>query len=113
MGTNFYGRFGPCDCCGRGDEHHIGKSKYITRVYPAGLTIGDQLVEIDSWADWEELLLGEVGDRAEVRIFDEYGTEHPLREFVASWSKMPTERELYPGEFIDDRGYLCVRGEFS
>ena len=64
MGTNYYWEQEPCECCGRSDRIHIGKSSrgwcFSLHVYPNK--------EVESLADWIRIWINEPGD-----IFNQYG----------------------------------------
>jgi len=71
MGTNYYVRLNECECCGRYDELHIGKSSagwcFSLRVYPDD--------GINNLEDMKELM-------ADGCIFDEYGDEHTFDKMI-------------------------------
>jgi len=120
MGTNYYHRTNVCSCCGRYDEHHIGKSS-------GGWTFGfhgerekdpdiNPLGVVVSFAEWKDRL-------KEGKIFNEYGEEVSLEDFLQlveskrNGNINHTEycRINHPEErcWLDDDGNSFSEGEFS
>lgn len=122
MGTNYYIKQKPCECCGRGGEPlHVGKSS-------AGWKFSFHVEgEIDTGKKWREVLL----NTSEI-IEDEYGqpiSGRDLWEMIEAKQKsdkltlencwqfcgcsescrdrMPSDRH-----YIDEDGYSFNRGEF-
>jgi len=110
MGTNYYARYSICECCGRFDEIHIGKSS-------AGWTFSFQAQEdevtIKSYKEWLKFLSGK-----EITIYDGYGDEVTLEEFKDIVESKKKEKhnhaKEYPeGHFIDEEGNSFSEGDFS
>jgi hypothetical protein len=114
MGTNYYARMNRCDCCGRGEDRHIGKSYRTLRAYPEdGIT---------TWNDWLEWLTS-----VNPPIVNEYGDLIELSTFIEGWKPVPgrlekvvaREREWRSrfgsvlGDYIDDDGFHLCPGPFS
>lgn len=93
MGTNYFHRTNICECCGRYDELHIGKSsggwQFSFRGYcddfmvygaPVIRSYRDWLVQLEPrvqvFEDGKEIKFEPIG-----RIFDEYGKEVSLDDF--------------------------------
>jgi hypothetical protein len=127
MGTNYYWRTEPCEHCGRSDEVlHICKSLNKFRghfTWPDDG--GDAEPWVVSWQDWKAELRGGAG-----RIFDEYGAEHDVEEFIRCVELVPMESrrrqfdwmvenrgtaaEVAPGcDWLDADGFSFIGGEFS
>ena len=74
MGTNYYHRTKICQCCGRYEERHIGKSSYgwcfSLRIYPE-----DGIRNLDDWKGIFAL--------RESEIFDEYGQKVGIRTMLS------------------------------
>lgn len=87
MGTNYYVRSNACHCCGRYDEHHIGKSLTMFEARGRWEVDGEWTVEVGSWADWRNFLRTNV-----VEIRDEYGEQHEVEDFIADVENVPVER---------------------
>lgn len=81
MGTNYYHRYNHCDCCGRYDERHIGKSMTMFQGYAEDGDWSKPIIA--SWQDWKRELL------AGGKIIDEYGTEWPSHSFIAAVESQP------------------------
>lgn len=105
MGTNYYLRHGMCGCCGRYDETHICKS-FHTWHAPAVWDdeAGEYQIEIATFAAWRTRLRDEVA--AGGRIFDEYGKEVPLADFL---ERAKPDRQQY--DFCREGGYEVDRIE--
>lgn len=113
MGTNYYAVTNACECCGRGDKRHVGKSYRTLRAY---------MGEIESWQDWLDWFSSN-----EVAIVDEGGREVPLGEFIDRWKPSPDAPRIADdnnqqwfdtfgtdlGDYIDVDGYLLCRRDFS
>lgn len=123
MGTNYYLRHGICACCGRYDELHICKS---FRTWHAPVEWPDEppyepVVRIATWEGWKRRLRDECASGG--RIFDEYGRERPLHEFIEHGDRSGADPEQRPGyrnaeikprgEWYDADGYWFYAGEFS
>ena len=71
MGANYYVRYNECECCGRFEEYHIGKSSagwcFSLHINPDD--------GINNLEDMEDLM-------AHGRIFDEYGMEYTFDEMI-------------------------------
>ena len=106
MGTNYYVKYNQCNHCGRYDEEHIGKSSF-------GWTFTFHATDkIRSWKDWKDFLT------TGIKIFDEYGTEIDILDFVSLVDKKQSEkhnhaREYPEGSFLDNEGNSMSEGEFS
>ena len=120
MGTNYYHRFGHCDCCGRYDERHIGKSMTMFRGYrPDPDWPGDTTPTITSWQEWKAAL------RADGQIVDEYGREHDVEEFITAVEATDPDRRrrqfdwvqqygaTRDNDWLDADGFSFYAGEFS
>lgn len=135
MGTNYYARYNACDCCGRYDSAHIGKSQYLVRIWPAALdprwpddapenclpgTRGE--TPIRSFADWRAFLIPKIevpktmSGRDVIRmpppptVWDEYGRQiEDIAGWLDGWLSWPApdENHVHPrAEASDDsRGY--------
>ena len=74
MGTNYYLRMNWCECCGRGDDIHIGKS---SGGWCFSLHV-DPFKNINSLADWQtlwnETVLGGIDGKVKHKnvIYNEY-----------------------------------------
>lgn len=79
MGANYYHRFAHCDCCGRYDERHIGKSLVMFRGYRPDPDWPDDFTGpvLASWQQWKEAL------SKEGEVWDEYGRQHDVQQFIA------------------------------
>lgn len=110
MGTNYYARYDICECCGRYDELHIGKSSFgWTFTFQAH----EDEVTIKSYKEWLEFL-----SNKEIKIFDEYGKEISLKEFKEMIENKTKEKhnhaKEYPeGSFLDEDGNSFSWGDFS
>lgn len=125
MGTNYFHRTNICDCCGRFDERHIGKSsggwQFSFHGYRPDEVWGST-VSIESWEDWKELLIGEPF------IFDEYKKQISLNEFFVLVSKKQANpknlnhttyclgrygSDVDASNWLDPEGYSFSDTEFS
>lgn len=70
MGTNYYYRYNLCDCCGRYDEEHVGKSSFGWSFSFHGTD------EIRSFDDWLKFFESHPG-----QLFDEYDRPVTIKEF--------------------------------
>ncbi len=78
MGTNYYWHHNECDCCGRRDVWHIGKSSGILQTITEWRDEDPwHFVIVGTWEDWKARL------RSGGRIVDEYGAEENVDEFIA------------------------------
>lgn len=115
MGTNYFVRTDECECCGRYEDLHIGKSsagwKFSFQGYP------DRDPPLTSWKAWQEFLAG-------AQIRDEYGRDHTLddlRELVANKFDSThcqtcfTEAQAYrrDSDYHDPEGHPFNDSEFS
>lgn len=98
MGTNHYHRTNLCDCCGRYDQRHIGKSWSMFQGYRPDDWASD-VPELLSWQQWKEHLL------SGGTVWDEYGREVPVAEFIADVEAVPLERRRRQTQWIFDHGY--------
>ena len=95
MGTNYYIRYNQCDCCGRYNEFHIGKSSLgweftfhsirdtmvlISSFDPKNALLNnhDYLI-IESFQDWKQFIEKYVIKYKTVKIYDEYKDEKSAR----------------------------------
>jgi hypothetical protein len=106
MGTNYYHRTNICECCGRSETEHIGKSS-------CGWQFSFHSTDkAQSFEDWKVLL-----KTGEIR--DEYGDLVTYEEFIGivTQKQIPQNRNhasLYPGDsYCDLDGYSFTRSEFS
>ena len=98
MGTNYYQRTEICECCGRYDEKHIGKSSAGWQFSFRGYNAEEHRPAILSFKDWKrELKNG--------KIFDEYGREMPYEDFLA----FVEEKKSQPNNHFD----YCVKNNLS
>lgn len=120
MGTNYYHRSGHCDCCGRYDERHIGKSMVMFRGYrPDPDWPEDPTLTLVTWEHWKAAL------RADGTIRDEYGREWDVNEFIAEVESTESRQrrrqfdwmeEHYsetPNDWLDPDGFSFCDREFS
>jgi hypothetical protein len=120
MGTNYYHRTNICECCNRYDETHIGKSSGGWTFSFQGFKKAyedDETEEVLSYADWLNRL------QSGGKIFDEYGDEVSLDEFMALVEMKKGEkrnhtiycRTHHPGldNWLDADGHSFSAGEFS
>jgi len=125
MGTNYYLREKPCECCGRaGEDLHIGKSSagwcFVLHVYPD--------LKINSLKDWEERISkgGEIVNEYEQIVTTEELLDNitnrsfggPLHEFVDKYSEPGPNNMLRHkiGDFCIGHGegtWDYVIGEFA
>lgn len=94
MGTNYYWRGNACDCCGRYDVIHVGKSsagwvfgwhgvRLVPQPQPSWSCEQDDPIvatwgkSLDSAAAWTELLRSGTGE-----LWDEYGERQDVEEFL-------------------------------
>lgn len=92
MGTNYYARINCCEACGRFSEVHVGKQSY---GWPFCLSPKEP-----TWAAWRSFL-----EHEGALIFDEYGREMPLVEFlqhVEESGRKPLPRTHYSLAFTPD-----------
>lgn len=123
MGINYYHRSNICECCGRYNEKHIGKSSggwtFSFRGYRKAYE-DDDIIEIKSYAEWLVLL------QSGGLIFDEYDREVSLADFKALVDAKRTEklnhtiycRVEYPAHaerncWLDEQGNSFDDNEFS
>lgn len=125
MGTNYYLHMNQCKCCNRYDEVHIGKSWRMFRGYRIDPNFPAERVgpvgPVESWQDWKRVLK----TTPDAQVFDEYGCEHHVDDFIADVESVPQDRRgsqmrwlvdhNYPLGFdwVDDEGYDFHEGEFS
>ena len=136
MSTNYFWRHNICDCCGRYDELHICKSmvSFQGRFHEAEWDettsqYAPPAVLVASWADWKRLISGDG------QIWDEYGTQRQVAEFIASVEATDpaARRRQYEwcaghpetvdradigrigprGNWLDAEGFSFYGGEFS
>jgi hypothetical protein len=92
MGTSYYARYNACECCGRYDEAHIGKSFRTLQAYdqtPFTPIPGYERTAIIDMADWRTVLA-----LPGVTVWDEYGEQvTDVAAFVARWQRWETEDE--------------------
>lgn len=107
MGTNYYHRRNVCDCCGRFDLEHIGKSS-IGWQFTFHATATER-----TFQDWATAL------RAGGTIEDEYGCGVSVDDFLALVESKRTapnnHAALYTqyGDYIDPEGYSMSPGDFT
>jgi hypothetical protein len=118
MGTNYYHRTNCCDKCDRFDERHIGKSS-------AGWQFNFQGYEdIKSYEAWLRLLWKSTKIDKTGKIFDEYGKEIDLDDFVRMVSNKQKEPNNHydhceneghsmDNDWKDGEGYAFTSSEFS
>jgi hypothetical protein len=121
MGTNYYARYNACDCCGRYDEAHIGKSMRTVQAFD-GLESFRPIPGYDDpmivrFADWR-LILG----FPHVSVWNEYGDlvalggSPEMRIWLDAWERYDgaddwQRRDRYAstyrahGDWLDDDGY--------
>lgn len=86
MGTNYYAESAACEHCGRTDDRwHVMKSFHTFQ----GFTEDDPTPwgPIRSWQDWDRVITAN-----RLRIFDEYGREHPRQEILDEVAAIPVDR---------------------
>ena len=112
MSTNYYARYNICECCGRYDEMHIG-STYRALQTQTG---------IRTWEQWCNFLR-----KPNIKVFDEYGRELEVNEFIQGWTPRPNGELLVKeadehwnrmfgtpsGDFLDDQGFYFIDRDFS
>lgn len=110
MGTNFYYSYNRCECCGREDRLHIGKSS-------AGWTFSFQAHQepsIRSYTDWLDFFM-----RRDGIILDEYGRNYTVEGFREVVENRPNgllnAAVEYPahGSYLDPDGHSFDEQEFS
>lgn len=96
MGTNYYVRSRICECCGRYDEDHICKS---LSTFEAKRRWDDDacetVIECGSWAEWRTFLRSNV-----VEVWDEYGNQHDVEDFIRDVEYMPPESRGRQHQFM-------------
>lgn len=122
MGTNYYHRTDICECCNRYKEKHIGKNSMGWQFSFQGYMGYEENPKIQSFEDWKRELL------ADGKIFDEYGKEFSLKEFVdlvESKKTAPNHHYDYcmkhsavrgydmSNDWKDDNGHAFTSSEFS
>jgi len=105
MGTNYFMLTNRCECCGRADELHIGKSsmgwRFTARTYDD--PYGDE--GPTTWSEWHAALARCDGIR------DEYGDEVTLDAFLALVGR---KADLRSSEYCSPDGPVdLLAGEFS
>ena len=102
MGCNYYWIENKCECCGRQDELHIGKSsagwQFTFRGY--------EYENIHSYKDWVNRLTNTEG-----QIVDEYGHEHTIKDLLDLIARKKRDDKLHNG-IEDGEGYHFTYGEF-
>lgn len=115
MGTNYYAHVNTCECCGRFDQLHIGRSRHILRAYAA-----DEMPDgtaITSWADWCKWIAA-----SGARIVSEYGDACP--DVLDQWLPYPDAADESNsawaarfghglGDYTDPDGFHMSPREFS
>jgi hypothetical protein len=102
MGTNYYSRRNRCDCCGRYDERHIGKSSagwvFTAHVYPEESlnSIRDLLIEADE-------------------IYDEYNRKYSKKDILDLIYEKRNSKNRHKDRFCikHEKDYDCCIGDFS
>lgn len=85
MGTNYYLRYNECQCCGRYDEVHIGKSSFGWRFAWHGYTEAPAgLHPIKSVADWRDAI-------KKGTIYNEYGEKQDADTFIQTRLAIPRD----------------------
>ena len=121
MGTNYYLHYDICECCGRHNEKHIGKSSAGWQFSFRGYRSPEYQPPITSFEDWKKEL------QIEGKIFDEYGREISYEDFVALVEKKRSEtynqydyckehsawRNIDETDWKDDEGHPFSSTEFS
>ncbi len=123
MGTNYYHRTNICPHCDRHDKHHIGKSSggwtfsfHGEKENPEWNSLKGVVA---SFTDWKERL-------KEGKIFDEYGKEVSLEDFLqlveakrdeknnhTTYCKIHHAQHAVKGCWLDDEGNSFSDGAFS
>jgi len=111
MGTNYYLRLRFCPCCGRIDEHHIGKAsagwKFLFRV-TKNIDVNEWKGETLHYAGWsdEEGIFNEHGDKVS---YDDFW------EMVEGRQDGKSYKHIYGDEraWIDENGYNVCNYDFS
>lgn len=88
MGTNYYHRYNACSHCDRYDERHIGKNSMGWQFSFRGYGNAEDGPVIVSWQLWKEVL-------KEGKIFDEYGRETTLDDFIAMIERSRGKKNHY------------------
>lgn len=118
MGTNYYALKNYCNCCGRSDQIHIGKSFRMLRAYGEYSPTG----KIECWDDWVSFLSSE-----NILIEDEYGDVIDKESFISKWVPIPGMADRIHeenrewglqygtslGVYLDKQGYKFSTREFS
>ena len=102
MGTNYYHRTEICECCGRYNERHIGKSSAGWQFSFRGYKGSEQQPNITSWEEWKKEL------QTHGKIFNEYGKEVSFEEFVnmvEGKQSIDTNKNHY--DYCKDHGWLA------
>jgi hypothetical protein len=92
MGTNHYHRYNHCDCCGRYDERHIGKSWGMFQGYRDE----DEKAPVTSWQGWKATL------RADGEVWDEYGQQVDVEEFITDVEATDSVRRRRQYDWVRD-----------
>lgn len=93
MGTNYYWKWEPCECCGNEDEPlHIGKSSqgwvFMLRIHPG----------IQSLDDWKKLWK----EHGRGHIEDEYGQEVSMKKMLDVITNRSHSSEPYEGFYEEN-----------
>ena len=109
MGTNYYARFNICECCGRLDELHLGKSS-------AGWAFSFRAHEKPKLHSYKDILQWLQNKKAV--IVNEYGKEITLPEFRdvvenRSYKALNFIEENPSYGFLDPEGHPFTEREFS
>ena len=124
MGTNYYQRTDICKCCNRYKERHIGKSSCGWQFSFQGYMGYEDNPKIQSFKDW----IREIKADIHSKIFDEYGRELSLDEFIKlvedkkaeshnhyDYCKKEASNRGYDisNDWKDDEGYSFSSHDFS
>jgi hypothetical protein len=127
MGTNYYARYNACECCGRYDEAHIGKSMRTVRAHDGKSDLvpfigsGYEYTEVLRFADWRTILT-----LPGVTVWDEYGEQviTDLPAWLDRWTHYAGHEDWHcrdpyadtyrkHGDWLDPDGYHMCPHWFS
>lgn len=99
MGTNYYWHHNECDCCGRYDEWHVGKSSGILQAITKWHDEEPWLrLVVGTWRQWKLHL------RSGGSLWDEYGKQLDVEEFIAQVDAWGQEHRRRQWEWMRDHG---------
>ena len=104
MGTNFYHHTAICECCGRRDIRHIGKSMVTFQGYRPEPWDGGDKTDIQSWEDWKVAL------RAGGEVHNEYGEVIAVEEFICDVESTSLEARSRQFRWMESRQPSSVVG---